>query len=1025
MQQAVAAPSQQPKQSKAEPTDFPLNTRNSAPTAICAGAAQARHINSSTLPLRRVFTRGVVGSTSKQGSGRSSRRSGHNNNNMNTSKEDVTAAQASKRRATLRRWITISHQALSAGVNPGKSHQPPITRQAIPPFDGSPAKYRRFEELFESLVEESPSYTDAAKFLYFCELIGKLTDQYAPNLSPTLANLQVLKGRLRERFEDAGRVREHVRATFEKLPVVRQSTQTNLLHQLIVAWEEGVLALQKTGTSDEQINNTYVSLMTHHLPSSVLKECNYEKSWTALELLDALKRFHKRQLELSEASSDSSFAPQREPKPRTHIHVAQPGPPKSRPADLCVFCTGAHKSIYCTIADPDQCRAIVIQKQLCVRCLRAGHHFLDCQSRYVCSCGGQHSKVLCARARQNQSQQNPRGAPQQPHPQPRITSGNSGRAPLSILPPNNNSKSSNLQSSFYLSPSSNHNNILQSAHSPSAVQDNNNTTVPKQIHEPEQTQPQCSTFMTAAIPKPSDSESDEVPALKYSRPELLTSLYQTVCVSINGQWVRVLLDSGGGRSAILASCANRLNLPTYAPHHLSIGGMGGDHEISSTRLVKAEMKSLASDRHLEAVLPVIPSFGNLRPAAVPDELWYKLREKGIVLSDEPSNRHQPVEIIIGLEYYGRIWLNLERYVTDDIVVRESIFGWTAFGVTLTTEASTAPIRLMCSSFESKPKECTTAAELSPLEKQFLEEFVRSKVTQQNGQYFVQLPWLEPTNLGSNLKQATDRFHRLVKIMHKLLSEIINNEQQYPELSTVASLIKDRFYVDDLMLSFQQSTPEQIDAIQAATVAIFSRGSMNVRKWRTNVKELDEKWSPNAAAILKVLGHKWSVILDSISLFADLPPQIELSKLTKRLFSSLLARIYDPMGLITPYIGLDWDEPVPDEIRAEVLSAVKDAHLVNSVTQPRNVIGDGSSPAKLVVFCDASKNALGAVAYAVVNNKPLLLFSKSRLVRLSAAKKDKEETIAELELDALVMSSETVNHLSNLVSIRLAPDKASQ
>ncbi|KAH9397906.1 hypothetical protein TYRP_004237 [Tyrophagus putrescentiae] len=32
-----------PKQSKAEPTDFPLNKRNSAPTPICAGAAQARH----------------------------------------------------------------------------------------------------------------------------------------------------------------------------------------------------------------------------------------------------------------------------------------------------------------------------------------------------------------------------------------------------------------------------------------------------------------------------------------------------------------------------------------------------------------------------------------------------------------------------------------------------------------------------------------------------------------------------------------------------------------------------------------------------------------------------------------------------------------------------------------------------------------------------------------------------------------------------------------------------------------------
>ena len=61
---------------------------------------------------------------------------------------------------------------------------------------------------------------------------------------------------------------------------MRQSSQANLLHQLIVALEKGVLALQKTGTSDDQINNTYVRLMAHHLPSSVLDKCDYQKSWT-------------------------------------------------------------------------------------------------------------------------------------------------------------------------------------------------------------------------------------------------------------------------------------------------------------------------------------------------------------------------------------------------------------------------------------------------------------------------------------------------------------------------------------------------------------------------------------------------------------------------------------------------------------------------------------------------------------------------------------------------------------------------
>ncbi|KAH9402088.1 hypothetical protein TYRP_016662 [Tyrophagus putrescentiae] len=1085
---------------------------------------------------------------------------------MSASKEDVTAAQAPKRRATLRRWITISHQALSAGVNPGKGHQPPITRQAvdsiggelilhdidnpdervdeyveklreikqfldeqeekqrqqeiqtlqlqaerlrvdkeaalieqakaktaaatrptgnpmrlelkIPPFDGSPSKYRRFEELFESLIEESPSYTDAAKFLYFCELIGKLTDQYAPNLSPTLANLQVLKGRLRERFEDAGRVREHVRATFERLPTVRQSNQTNLLHQLIVAWEEGVLALQKTGTSDEQINNTYVRLMTHHLSSSVLDKCNYEDSWTALELLDALKRFHKRQLKLNEASSDSSSAPQREPKPRSHIHIAQPDPSRPRPVhhrasplpnagpersptlSECAICTGSHRTIYCNSFTVEKRRELVAKKKLCTRCLGNDHDQLDCRSSYVCRCGRPHSRVLCSQLAKNNSNSRP------------------------------NSTNINLNA--------------ESDEDDTTSRTSPQQTIPKTFADTDSEEEEEIFTATTTTTANNNRSTQPTSSLKYARPDRLVSYYKTVVVNINGHKVRVLLDGGGGRSAITEACANRLNLPLYAEQDLGISGLGGKGKLNSTRLISAET------------------------------VLGRTESQRLCAHRHTGPPPRAIEIILGLEYIGYIWLSLEKLATEDICIRQSIFGWTAFGVTLTTKASTAPIRLMCSSFESKPKECTTAAELTPLEKQ---------------------SWK-----SSNLKQATDRFHRLVKsliskgraeqyaaamaetianfaepapnpptsskvyhlphhcvvrldkettqlrvvfdgsaaetgyqslndclfkgvnnwssldlllsfrlgasavvadiekaflqikvaeqdrdalrfwwfdekgrptvyrftsvpfgtstspfllyaVMHKLLSEIINNEQQYPELSTVASLIKDRFYVDDLMLSFQQSTPEQIDAIQAATVAIFRRGSMNVRKWRTNVKELDEKWSPNAAAILKVLGHKWSVILDSISLFADLPPQIELSKLTKRLFSSLLARIYDPMGLITPYIvhlrillrkiwtqGLDWDEPVPDEIRAEVLSAVKDAHLVNSVTQPRNVIGDGSSPAKLVVFCDASKNALGAVAYAVVNNKPLLLFSKSRLV---------------------------LNYLSNLVSIRLGQDSTTK
>ncbi|KAH9390442.1 hypothetical protein TYRP_023020 [Tyrophagus putrescentiae] len=1102
---------------------------------------------------------------------------------MSTSKEDVTAAQAPKRRATLRRWITISHQVLSAGVNPGKGHQPPITRQAvdsiggelilhdidnpdervaeyveklreikqfldeqeekqrqqemqtlqlqaerlrvdkeaalieqakaktaaatrpsgnpmrlelkIPPFDGSPSKYRRFEELFESL------------------LIGKLTDQYAPNLSPTLANLQVLKGRLRERFEDAGRVREHVRATFEKLPVVRQSTQTNLLHQLIVAWEEGVLALQKTGTSDEQINNTYVRLMTHHLSSSVLDRCNYEDSWTALELLDALKRFHKRQLKLNEASSDSSSAPQREPKPRSHIHIAQPDPSRPKPVhhrasplpnagperspilSECAICTGSHRTIYCNSFTVEKRRELVAKKRLCTRCLGNDHDQLDCRSSYVCRCGRPHSRVLCSSLASQQSQNNSRP----------------------------NSTNINLNA--------------ESDEDDTASRTSLQQTIPKTFASTDSEEEEEIFTATTTTTANNNSSAQPTSNLKYARPDRLVSYYKTVVVNINGQKVRVLLDGGGGRSAITEACANRLNLPLYAEQDLGIGGLGGKGKLTSTRLISAELCSLVSAHKLSVVLSVLPTLNGFRPAAIPGEFWEELRANGYVLTDTPDHHHEPIEIILGLEYIGYIWLSLEKLATEDICIRQSIFGWTAFGVTSchlsrkkSPETTSALITIMSSYFESAPKEEDSKSDLTADEQQYLEKFTNEKVKVVNDRCVVQLPWLQPTNLGSNRKASLrpdmiSRFaepapaasttgklyylphhcvlrldkettqmrivydgsaaepgfkslndnlfkgvnswnsldlllrfrfgqHTLIADIEKAFLQIIVDppdrdalrfwwfnadgkpaEYRFTSVPFGTSASPFLLYACMFKLLLQMSaTPEQITTIKEATLTMFSRIGMNVRKWRTNVESLDAEWAAGSAPVVKLLGHIYSTIADTVSLQVDLPLQVNLSTITKRLFSSLLARIYDPLGLVSPYIiqlrlflrkvwqlGLDWDDPLPDDLREEALIALRDTKLINTVSLQRNVLPLNGQASKLFVYCDASKLALGAVAYSLVDGKTRLLISKSRLVRLTPAQEKKEDTIAALELDGLVMATELAHHINRLKVSTLEPD----
>lgn len=1031
----------------------------------------------------------------------------------------------------------------------------------IPPFDGSPCHYRKFEELFEAIVESNPSYDNASKFLYFTSSIGNLAHKFAPNLSPTIENLKIVKERLREHFENPGRVREHVRKTFEKLPYVRQLSQTNLLHELIVAWEEGVLSLRKSGTSEEQINNTYIRLMTSHLPVVILEKCNYELDWTYDELNTALKSYHKRQVALSEVANEVTSSPNREFKARTHMHLQKTESPKrslqnrrSSPIrsspKVCAICNGSHFTIHCNSYDVRKRREIAETKKLCTRCLFPGHNSLDCRSKYKCPCGEPHSRVLCSRMANN------------------------------IV----NQQSSFPSSTDYRTPSTSFNN-------------DPNQTKPKEIATSTGSTSVNVSDVTLKESHINLAESE----LRYSRPHAIVSYYQTVVVNVNNQKVRVLIDGGCGRSSILESCAKRLNLPTFAQQELRVGGLGGSNTVTSQSLVAAKLNSVVSNHEKSVVLSVLPTFGKFSPASIPNRLYGELKNQGYLVSDTPDYHEKPIEIILGLEYVGQIWLEQEQMITEDICIRQSIFGWTAFGVTFTdvdqNKTTTALISFLHANYESRCLESTPVAELTVEEQQYLDEFVEKKVKIEDERIHVQLPWLSPTNLGTNKSQALSRFNKLVdslrtkgrfeqystamnemvskfaeraplvpesskvfylphhcvirldksttpqrivfdgsaaepgydslnnnlfkgvnswntldlftsfrfgqyvcvadiekaflqiKVdskdrdalrfwwfdengktvdyrftsvpfgtsaspfllyasMHKLFQQVTNGTES-PDIINVANFIKNRFYVDDFIAAFQSATPEQINAIKTATVSMFAQVSMNVRKWRTNLKEVDREWAPDASSKITLLGYSYDTESDTISLNVDIPPHITYSVVTKRLFSSLLARIYDPMGFVLPYVvhlrlflrklwtqGLDWDEPVPDELREEALTSIRDAHLVNKVRLKRNVLPVDGREATLLIYCDASKHAIGAVAYSLIDDQVLLLSSRSRLVKISSAKNDEkkenqkkkkdneskdEDSIAKLELDALVLGSELAKYVNNLQVRSFSPD----
>ena len=109
-------------------------------------------------------------------------------------------------------------------------------------------------------------------------------------------------------------------------------------------------------------------------------------------------------------------------------------------------------------------------------------------------------------------------------------------------------------------------------------------------------------------------------------------------------------------------------------------------------------------------------------------------------------------------------------------------------------------------------------------------------------------------------------------------------------------------------------------------------------------------------------------------------------MTKRGISSIVPSIYDPLGILQPYIiegkmvlqnawcykakneqGLDWDDPLPPEIKNEFQSWLTKLKIASKLQLSRYLFHELIEPPKqedlfLHVFSDAAIKAYGIVAY---------------------------------------------------------------
>lgn len=219
----------------------------------------------------------------------------------------------------------------------------------------------------------------------------------------------------------------------------------------------------------------------------------------------------------------------------------------------------------------------------------------------------------------------------------------------------------------------------------------------------------------------------------------------------------------------------------------------------------------------------------------------------------------------------------------------------------------------------------------------------------------------------------------------------------------AEIINKDSYVDDLLTSVDDE--DQVIPLMSGIESVLKGGGFTIKYWVTSFKPNDEQGATQLNILNtdneRILGLVWNPETDTFRFKVrinfsckknKLPtqPDLDISRisedfpqvLTRRMVLSQVARVYDPLGLITPLIlraklllrkscqkeehqgNVGWDHPLSKSLYAEWKKFFEELFTVEGLSfprcfRPRMNIGQPI----LIVYDDGSKEAFGACAYA--------------------------------------------------------------
>lgn len=259
--------------------------------------------------------------------------------------------------------------------------------------------------------------------------------------------------------------------------------------------------------------------------------------------------------------------------------------------------------------------------------------------------------------------------------------------------------------------------------------------------------------------------------------------------------------------------------------------------------------------------------------------------------------------------------------------------------------------------------------------------------------------------------------------------------EHDRFPIAAEITKRDYYMDDLMTGCE--TLLEAIHIYKDMSKLMNCGGFELQKWSSNNKELlthieKDKHQNNdllrikTSTIVKVLGLVWHRELDSFQYTLDLPGLN--GPISKRQVLSDVARLYDPLGWISPVIiiakmfmqklwqsKLGWDELLSTELYDEWVSFRASLEHLRDINIPRWLHTSIGSKVELHAFADASRLAYGAAVYMRIHNgdniSVKLVTAKSKVAPI-----EKEVSIPRLELCGAVLAAKLLYEVAQVMHV---------